>query len=412
MANLWLTGEGEPTLGTGTMGDYYRDTVTNMVYFRENPTTWVVVPAFTPNPDGVGTTWIHGTGAPLNTLGSDTNYYYDDADKIVYYKDAGTWVAKGSLDFIGVYGVQWGNGSGAPANTPQLNNLPASSFYLDVLTSDIYFKNLSLQWELKGQLGGGGGSSVTVINSLTSTSTTNALSAAQGKVLKDTIDALPAPVTVENVLNSTSTTNALSAAQGKALMDSKLDSSAYNDYYKGTYTTLGNLQSAHATSTGGSYALVDGGNGQSAVIYVWDAQDGWVQGGASGSLANTDALAEGSTNLYFTNSRAISAVTATISTAVAASLDVTINTQPDTSYTLLTVDNDGKTYLRMTNAGANTVTIPSTQTKPISIRQAGAGPTTLQEGSGVTLKGTRVFTAQHQTKTIIPLGSGIYDVVG
>ena len=155
MANLWLTGSGEPTTGVGSVSDYYRDTVTNLVYYRENPTTWVVVPAFTPNPDGVGTTWIHGTGAPLNTLGSDTNYYYDDADKIVYYKDAGTWAAKGSLDFIGVYGVQWGNGSGAPANTPQLNDLPASSFYLDVLTSDIYFKNLSLQWELKGQLGNG-----------------------------------------------------------------------------------------------------------------------------------------------------------------------------------------------------------------------------------------------------------------
>ena len=224
--------------------------------------------------------------------------------------------------------------------------------------------------------------------------------------------ALLGGTTVENVLNSTSTTNALSAAQGKALMDSKLDITAYNNYYKGTYTTLGNLQSAHATSTVGSYALVDGGSGQSAVIYVWDAQDGWVQGGASGSLANTDALAEGSTNLYFTNSRAISAVTATISTAVAASLDATVNPQEDASYTLQTPDNDGKTYLRMTNGGANTVTIPSTQTKPISIRQAGAGTTTLEAGAGVTLNGTLVFTAQHQTKTIIPLGSGIYDVVG
>ena len=55
-------------------------------------------------------------------------------------------------------------------------------------------------------------------------------------------------------------------------MDSKLDSSAYNNYYKGTYTTLGNLQSRNATSTVGSYALVDGGSGQSAVIYVWDAR--------------------------------------------------------------------------------------------------------------------------------------------
>ncbi len=31
---------------------------------------------------------------------------------------------------------------------------------------------------------------------------------------------------------------------------------------------------------------------------------------------------------------------------------------------------------------------------------------------GVTLNGNLVFTAQHQTKTVIPLGSGVYDVVG
>ena len=92
----------------------------------------------------------------------------------------------------------------------------------------------------------------------------------------------------------------------------------------------------------------------------------------------------------------------------------TINTQTGTSYTLgtVTTDNNGKTYLRMTNSSANTVTIPSTQTKPISISQRGAGTTTLVAGSGVTLNGTLAFTAQHQTKTAIPLGSGIYDVVG
>ena len=215
-------------------------------------------------------------------------------------------------------------------------------------------------------------------------------------------------VPIVDNLTTNSSTSALSAAQGKVLMDSKLDSAAYNDYYKGTYTTLGNLQSAHATSTVGSYALVDGGSGQSAVIYVWDAQDGWVQGGASGSLANTDALAEGSTNLYFTSARAISAVTSTIN----AVLIPTINNQAGASYTLQTADNDGKTILRMTSASANTVTIPSSLTLPISIRQAGTGTTTLQAGSGVTLNGTLAFSAQHQTKTIYRVSSGIYDVVG
>ena len=104
--------------------------------------------------------------------------------------------------------------------------------------------------------------------------------------------------------------------------------------------------------------------------------------------------------------------TTALTNGLLANLTPTINTQPGTSYTLLTADNDGKTILRMTSASANTVTIPSSLTLPISIRQAGTGTTTLQAGSGVTLNGTLAFTAQHQTKTIVPLGGGIYDVVG
>ena len=106
--------------------------------------------------------------------------------------------------------------------------------------------------------------------------------------------------------------------------------------------------------------------------------------------------------------------TTALTNGLLANLTPTINTQPGTAYTVGTVstDNEGKTILRMTSASANTVTIPSSLTLPISIRQAGTGTTTLQAGSGVTLNGTLAFTAQHQTKTIVPLGGGIYDVVG
>ena len=106
--------------------------------------------------------------------------------------------------------------------------------------------------------------------------------------------------------------------------------------------------------------------------------------------------------------------TTALTNGLLANLTPTINTQPGTAYTVGTVsaDNEGKTILRMTSASANTVTIPSSLTLPISIRQAGTGTTTLVADSGVTLNGTLAFTAQHQTKTIVPLGGGIYDVVG
>ena len=106
--------------------------------------------------------------------------------------------------------------------------------------------------------------------------------------------------------------------------------------------------------------------------------------------------------------------TTALTNGLLANLTPTINTQTGVSYIVGTVstDNDGKTYLRMDNAAANTATITTAQTKPISIRQAGTGTTTLVADSGVTLNGTLAFSAQHQTKTVIPLGSGIYDVVG
>lgn len=252
-------------------------------------------------------------------------------------------------------------------------------------------------------------SDITVEDVLTSNSVLNALSANQGRILKNSVDALP---TVENSLTSDSSINAASVHQVKIVSDAialKLDASSYNDYYKGTYTTLGNLQAAIPTSTSGSYAIIDTGVGNDAKLYIWDTQDGWLEGGSTGA-ATTDALAEGLTNLYFTNGRAVSALTASL----LSNLTPTVNTQPGPSYTVGAVgtDNDGKTILRMDNGAANTATITTAQTMPISIRQAGLGTTTIAAGAGVTLNGTLAFTVQHQTKTIYRVSSGIYDVVG
>lgn len=190
MANLFLTGSGAPTSGIGEATDYYRDTVTNLIYYKDSTTNWVGVPSLIPTPDGVGTTWLYGNGEPSNSIGEPNDYYRNETNGVVYRKDGSNeWQPKGTLDFIGVYGVQWGNGLGAPTNIAPLNNLPAGSFYLDVQTSDIYFKNDSLAWVLKGQLGGGGGGggSVTVVDNLTSTSATDALSANMGRELNQDI---------------------------------------------------------------------------------------------------------------------------------------------------------------------------------------------------------------------------------
>ncbi len=289
MANQWLTGSGVPSTGIGQVTDYYRDTVNNLVYYRENAFTWVVVPAFTPSPDGIGTTWLHGATAPLTAQGSDGDYFYEDTHKIVYRKEGATWVAKGSLDFIGIYGVQWGNGLGAPTSTVPLNTLPAGSFYLDVVTSDIYYKGPSMSWELKGQLGdggGGGGSSITLVTALSAVSQTDTTSAITPSVIYelDTLKAdlaspvftgvptAPTPQTEPSLDNSTklATTEFVNVVTNAAVATA-------NAYADGLVVNLWDDRGTFNPSSGAWPTSANGGSGVSGAIQAGDV---WTSSGA------------------------------------------------------------------------------------------------------------------------------------
>lgn len=195
----------------------------------------------------------------------------------------------------------------------------------------------------------------------------------------------------------------------------KVDIVDFNALWKGVHSSEFALNNEHPTAAAGSYALVDAGEGEDAIFYWFDVDDGWITNGDSISLSSTDALVEGSSNLYFTNARAIAAVTSTINAAITAALEPTINPQTGTSYTIGSVgtDNNGKTILHMDNPDANTPILTSAQTLPISICQFGAGVTTITAGAGVTaLTGNLVFSAQHQVKTIYRVSAGVYNVVG
>jgi hypothetical protein len=83
----------------------------------------------------------------------------------------------------------------------------------------------------------------------------------------------------------------------------KLDAADYNDRFKGLYASLFDLQAAHPTASAGDYAQVDLGIGTDVIVYAWDVNDAkWAAVGSS-AIANTDALPEGSSNLYFTSQR-------------------------------------------------------------------------------------------------------------
>ena len=73
-------------------------------------------------------------------------------------------------------------------------------------------------------------------------------------------------------------------------------------------------------------------------------------------------------------------------------------------------------YLRMNSATANNITIDTTLSSlpnlaEINIRIVGVGLSTLV-ADGTTLNGNLAFTAQHEVKTIVKVGTNEWDVVG
>lgn len=491
MANLFLTGSGFPSAAIGEISDYYRDTATNLIYYYA-PSGWEAVPSLIPTPDGVGTTWLFGEGAPGGGIGSTNDYYRDDLNGSVYRKHATNgWEALGSLDFIGVYGVQWGEGTGAPANTEPLNNLPVGSFYLDVATSDIYYKDTTLTWSLKGQLGSGsgsgGGGSVTVVDDLNSTSATDALSANQGSVLDgrlQTVENDKADIDSPALITPTRTThpdtndsslalattqmvqNVAAAAEGNAVTTAATDATskantaednakAYADnLVVGLLDDRGNYDPTNTSA----YPTTGGSGDDGAILKgdLWTISDDGTMGGIAVTVGDTvralvDAPAQTASNwaitqnnltyvpenltnkstatdlgggspsntLYPTQSAVKSYVDTNALTATTARY--TFNLQPNTTYTVVSSDitSNGRVIVKCTNAAAIAVTIDTPTGllggvaadhvgKSVNIRQGGAGAITI---SGA-LEGNGVFTAQHETKTLIAQSNNTWLVVG
>ena len=99
--------------------------------------------------------------------------------------------------------------------------------------------------------------------------------------------------------------------------DLKLDSADYNDRFLGLFASVFDLEAAHPTASAGDYAQVDFGIGMDVIVYAWDVSDAqWSAVGGS-AIANTDALPEGSSNLYHTSQRVRDTSLTGLSTATA-----------------------------------------------------------------------------------------------
>jgi hypothetical protein len=173
-----------------------------------------------------------------------------------------------------------------PTSKPELTTLINEDTFVVFRGNSSNLQMYRFKYQSLLQLIENNSTAVNIINNLTSTATTDGLSALQGKLLKDQIDIIES-----------------------ALLN-KLDVSAYNSKFKGRFTTLGSLETSTIgiiTLEAGDYAVIDDVDTPGdTLVYVWDADsnnpDGgsWVQSGSIGPNT-TDDLAEGSMNLYFTD---------------------------------------------------------------------------------------------------------------
>lgn len=98
----------------------------------------------------------------------------------------------------------------------------------------------------------------------------------------------------------------------------------------------------------------------------------------------------------------------------------TVNAQTGTSYTLVLTD--ANNVVTMSNASANTVTIPANSAVAfpvgtvISVIQLGAGVTTVEADTGVTLNavstGGAALTAQHSAVSIVKTTTDAWNIAG
>ena len=152
------------------------------------------------------------------------------------------------------------------------------------------------------------------------------------------------------------------------------------------------------------------------VTTVVDAKGDLLVGTTNDTAAR---LAVGSNGQYLVADSAETTGIKWATLSAVSTLDLTINAQTGTTYTL--VSGDANKLVTLTNAGAITLTLPPsvfTAGQQIHIARMGAGALALAQGSGVTIVSTGAtasaptLRAQYSTGTIICTASNTFLVIG
>lgn len=309
-----------------------------------------------------------------------------------------------------------------------------------------------------------GGGSIVVIDNLTSTSTTNALSANQGRVLSDLIDALQlynsthgdivtfnasafdvagsaaaAQAAAEahaNDVAATAESNAKNYADGLVvgLLD---DRGNYDPTVTSLYPTTGGSGLAGAVLKGDLWAISDDGNVNGIPVTVGDTIRALVDAPAQ----NNDNWAITQNNLIYVPENSSNKATSLIlpndtnyptTQAIVTALEdyATVANQRyqflnDSTTTLTTytvpasaITENGRIIIELSNNSLTSITInAATGTgkvvgDSVNISITGTYAAQALVGSGATLEGDLTFSYRYQTKTLVYKGSNTWKVVG
>jgi len=190
-----------------------------------------------------------------------------------------------------------------------------------------------------------------------------------------------------------------------------------DDYTASTGTTITGLSPALAASDVVEVFSSTAFNVSNALtVTVIDAKGDLLVGTASDTVGR---LAVGTDGHYLVADSSQTNGIKWASLNAVSTLDLTINAQTGTTYTL--VSGDTNKFVTLTNAGAITLTLPPsvfTAGQQIHIARMGAGGVTLAQGAGVTIVSTGAtasaptLRAQYSTGTIICTASNTFLVIG
>jgi hypothetical protein len=99
--NMWHVGTGVPLTTLGVAGDLYLEGIVGTVYQKRDGDYWLPTDCNLRGNDGKdgtnGAKWYNGTTSPDETIGANGDWYVNTSTWDVFYKESNNWVKKGCI---------------------------------------------------------------------------------------------------------------------------------------------------------------------------------------------------------------------------------------------------------------------------------------------------------------------------